>query len=135
MRRTDPTLLVRPTVLVAEPDDGLRGVLEGWLSQHDYRVVAVEDGQQIFDYLALAARSAGRVPFPRLVLCEVELAGCSGLATCLRLRARARQLPVVMITAANDVVSQRAALLAGACDLIRKPLHADEVLGTVALFS
>lgn len=95
----------------------------------------MEDGLEVFDYLDVAVRSGGRVPFPRPVLCEVDLAGCSGLATCRRLRARARPVPVVIITAANDIVSQRAALLAGACDLIRKPLHADEVLDTVALFS
>ncbi len=121
-----------PTVLVAESDDGLRGALAGVLSRDGYRVVAVEDGLELFDYLALAERSAGRLPLPRLVISDAELAGCSGVEACRRLRAAPPRLPVVLLT--GDRAAARDALLAGACDIVRKPVDVEELRGVVALF-
>jgi CheY-like chemotaxis protein len=129
----DPTKLVHlPTVLIAEPDDGLRGGLAGVLSHDGYRVVTVQDGLELFDYLSLAARSAGRLALPRLVVSDVELAGCSGLDACRRLRRLPARLPVVLL--ASDRMAARAALLAGACDVVKKPVDLNELRGVVALF-
>lgn len=134
-RHFDPKFLFAPTVLVAEADDALRGVLCSCLTAEGYRVVAVEDGLELFDYLNLAEASRGRVPLPRLVLSDVELDGCTGLAACRRLRATSGRLPVVLIAAAGDLKAQRDAMLAGASDVLRKPVDVDELRGLVALLA
>lgn len=134
-RHFDPKFPFAPTVLVAEADDALRTVLCTSLAADGYRVVAVEDGLELFDYLTLAEASGGRVPLPKLVLSDVELAGCTGLAACRRLRATSRPLPVVLIAAAGDLEAQREAMLAGASDVLRKLVDVDELRGIVSLLA
>jgi len=124
-----------PTVLVAESDDELRARLEGWLTSEGYNVVAVEDGLELFDYLAISHGSSGSLPAPSLVVSDVDLAGCSGIAACKRLRAAPTKLRVVLMAPAADKAALREALLAGACDIIHKPVAAGEVLNVVGLYA
>ena len=131
VRHPDPKAQSLPTVLVAEADDGLRGVLAGCLANEGWHVVAVEDGLELFDYLQLASSSGGRIPLPQLVVSDVELAGCSGLAACRRLRAGRQRVPVVLI--AGDRWAEREALRAGAADVLHKPIDVAEVRSIVSL--
>lgn len=120
------------TILVAEEDELLRHALSIGLAADGYRVIAVEDGFELFDYLGLARAPHSRLPMPDVVVSDVELAGCDGLTACRRLRA---QLPVVLITARDDASSAREALGAGAADIVPKPVDVDEVRGAVAILA
>ncbi|WP_295447842.1 response regulator [uncultured Thiodictyon sp.] len=71
---------------------------------------------------ALTALETGELP--ALILLDVMMPGMDGYQLCRWLKAepRTREIPVIFITAANDIESETSALLAGAADFIHKPV-------------
>ena len=63
-----------------------------------------------------------------LVITDVKMPGLSGLDLLRELRARAPELPVVVITAYGDVELAVTAMKAGAHDFIGKPFHREHLL-------
>ena len=72
---------------------------------------------------ALARLQAGDLP--ALILLDVMMPGMDGYQLCrwLKSEAATREIPVIFITAANDLESETNALLAGAADFIQKPVN------------
>lgn len=64
---------------------------------------------------------------PDLILLDVMMPDMDGYEVCRRLRANpaTRQIPVVFLTALDDVASERKGLELGAVDYLTKPLNAD----------
>jgi DNA-binding response OmpR family regulator/DNA-binding CsgD family transcriptional regulator len=70
---------------------------------------------------------------PDLMLLDVMLPGLSGFETCRRIKAdpRWRELPVLFVTALNDVAEKVRGFEAGGVDYLTKPFHPQEVLARV----
>src|SRR5262249_20046811 len=70
---------------------------------------------------------------PELVLLDVNMPDLNGYAVCERLRAapETRELPVVFLSALDDVRDKVSAFRAGGVDYVTKPFQAEEVLGRV----
>src|SRR4051812_3814174 len=70
---------------------------------------------------------------PDLVLLDVMLPGIDGFETCRRIKAepRWRELPVLFVTALNDVSEKMRGFEAGGVDYLTKPFHPQEVLARV----
>lgn len=66
-----------------------------------------------------------------LLLLDVMLPGLDGFATCRRMRARGATMPVLMLTARDDVDDRVRGLDAGADDYLCKPFSLDELLARV----
>ena len=66
--------------------------------------------------LLLVARAS-----PDVVLLDIKMAGVDGMTTLRRLRARHPTLPVIMLTANDDVELARDTLKVGAFDYVAKP--------------
>jgi diguanylate cyclase (GGDEF)-like protein/PAS domain S-box-containing protein len=106
-------------ILVADDAPLTRGLLMQVLTKSGYRVKAVENGQQAFDYFKRHC--------PDLILMDADMPVLNGVAACARLRQlpEAKRLPIVIITAFVEREWIDRAYAAGATDYITKPLNWD----------
>lgn len=82
-------------VLLAEDDDDMRQVIAARLTRDGMRVVQVEDGFELRDYLAMC-RPGGDVPEPDVVVTDVSMPGESGPEALLH--SQFHHSPVVIIS-------------------------------------
>jgi two-component system, OmpR family, phosphate regulon response regulator OmpR len=108
-----------PRILVLDDDAELRALLERYLSGNGFTVRAVADAEQLYRLLS-------RERFDALVL-DVSMPGEDGLAVCARLRALGEWLPIVMLTARDDLISKVVGLEMGADDYMSKPFEPREL--------
>ena len=109
-------------VLVVEDDPGVRESLRRSLTFNGFTVVSAADGAS---GLAAATSTTER---PDVVVLDVMLPRMDGLEVCRRLRAGGDDLPVLMLTARDDVADRVAGLDAGADDYLPKPFALEELL-------
>jgi EAL domain-containing protein (putative c-di-GMP-specific phosphodiesterase class I)/DNA-binding response OmpR family regulator len=112
-------------VLVVDDDDTVRMVLSTALATAGLQVEEASSGIEALD---LAARRPYSV-----VLLDNSMPGMSGLQVLARLRAdeSTRTLPVVIVTAQDDVSARVEGLQQGADDYVTKPFHPDELVARV----
>ncbi|MBF0310478.1 MAG: diguanylate cyclase [Magnetococcales bacterium] len=93
--------------------DALVGLL-----RHDYKIMVAKSGEQ-----ALQALQPGALP--DLVLLDIVMPEMDGYEVCRRLKGNrlTRNIPVIFLTARNDVESETLGLQLGAVDYIAKPFH------------
>lgn len=65
---------------------------------------------------------------PDLLLLDVMMPGLNGFDVCRQLREEGRRIPVIFLTAKNDIVDKSTGFKAGADDYVTKPFIADELL-------
>jgi two-component system response regulator MprA len=113
-------------ILVIEDEARIAQFVERGLIYEGYRVNVARDGQV---GLAIARDNP-----PDLVILDWMLPGLDGLEVCKRLRA-ASDVPILMLTAKDDVTDRVTALDTGADDYLVKPFSVDELMARVrALF-
>lgn len=110
-------------ILLVEDDPRLAGMIESELTLEGYEVTAIQNG---IDGLAIARDNQ-----PDLMILDWMLPGISGLDICLRLRKTGVQIPIVMLTAKDEVPDRVAGLNAGADDYITKPFSMEELLARI----
>jgi len=71
---------------------------------------------------------------PDLILLDIRMPGMDGYEVCRQLKSdpRTREIPVIFISALNDIEDKLAAFNAGGADYICKPFQTEEVLARVA---
>ncbi|MGA4837824.1 response regulator transcription factor [Streptomyces sp. G45] len=111
------------TVLVVEDDPGVRSTLEHLLRFEGYRVLTAPDG--------LRGLSLIEEEDPDLAVVDVVMPGLDGLALCRTLRRRGAALPVLVLTARDQVGDRVAGLDAGADDYLAKPFATEELLARI----
>src|SRR5690348_1417836 len=110
-----------PSVLLVEDDAFQRKAAETYLTNHDLRVIAVENGAQM-------RRQVSRA-MPDLVLLDVQLPGQDdGFALARWLRESSTRVGIIMLTAAGDSVDKVLGLESGADDYVAKPYEPRELL-------
>jgi DNA-binding response OmpR family regulator len=107
-------------VLLVEDDGMIAQGLQTALRQASFAVDWMSDGKS-----ASAALQAN--PFD-LVLLDLGLPQCDGIAVLRQMRQRGNATPVIVLTARDDIQSRIAGLDAGADDYIVKPFDLDEVM-------
>jgi DNA-binding response OmpR family regulator len=72
---------------------------------------------------------------PDLILMDVQMPGMDGFAACRLLKAQARTqaIPVIFLTAANDLESRLRGLTLGGVDYISKPFNEHEVMARIRI--
>jgi two-component system, OmpR family, response regulator MprA len=106
-------------VLVVDDDPQLREALTRALELDDYQVTTASNGAQ-----ALEAISARR---PDVVVLDVMMPYVGGLDVCRTLRERKDRLPILVLTARDEVGDRVAGLDAGADDYLTKPFALEEL--------
>lgn len=110
-------------ILIVEDDRKIAGFLVRAFTEEGYQVDVCRGGQEVTERLNL-------VPYD-LVLLDWMLPDEDGLSVCKSLRAAGKQLPILMLTARDDVGEKVLALNAGADDYVTKPFHLAELLARV----
>lgn len=110
-------------ILVVEDEVKLARFVELELSYEGYQVSVTHDG--------LAGLTAARESHPDLVILDWMLPGLSGLEICRRLRATGDKVPIILLTAKDEISDRVVGLDAGADDYVVKPFSIEELLARV----
>jgi signal transduction histidine kinase len=108
----------RPTLLVVDDMPQNVEVIAEYLSEA-YDSQCAFSGEE-----ALALLAQEDLPLPDLIMLDVMMPGMDGYAVCrsLKKNARTRSIPVIFVTAKQDIESEVAALAVGGVDFIHKPI-------------
>jgi CheY-like chemotaxis protein len=113
---------VGPSILVADNDIIVRGVIRAILTRTRHEVLTAADGN-------LALSIVQQKPL-RLCLLDVEMPGLNGFEVCERIRELpdCRHTPIVMLTFHQDSRTREAAYRVGATAFMTKPFRPDQLL-------
>jgi two-component system, OmpR family, alkaline phosphatase synthesis response regulator PhoP len=104
-------------ILIA--DDNLQNceLFDAYLADEPYEIAMAHDGQEALDRVADFK--------PDLILLDIMMPKVSGYEVCKRLRAEqpTRVIPILMVTALNELGDIERAVQAGADDFLTKPVH------------
>ena len=112
-------------VLIVEDDRRISSFLVKGLKAEGYSTSASYDGDDACQMVELAGADFD------LVLLDLGLPGTSGRAVLEVLRARRPALPVIILTARDDLESKVWGLDAGAADYVTKPFAFEELLARI----
>lgn len=107
------------SLLVVEDDENISTAISEYFSRAGYSVKTVEDG--------LAGVKTALEERPDAVVLDLMLPKMDGLAVCKELREKISYLPILMLTAKDDVVDKVLGLEMGADDYITKPFSLREL--------
>ncbi len=110
-------------ILLAEDDQELRASIARGLHEASYTVDQAGTGPQ-------ALSSAANQTYD-LVILDVLLPGKTGIMVCRTIRERGNNVPILMLTALDEVEQRIAGLDAGADDYMTKPFDFGELLARV----
>jgi DNA-binding response OmpR family regulator len=110
-------------ILIAEDEPRLASFLEKGLQANGYTTFTVADGQ-------VASMVARDDEFDLLIL-DLGLPGMDGFHVLQELRARGQRMPVIILTARDEVDDKVSALDTGADDYMTKPFRFEELLARV----
>ena len=116
---TAPAPASRTSLLIIEDDDNISTAIEEYFSRAGYVVNAAPDGIAGIDAVVKSR--------PDVVVLDLMLPKMDGLAVCKELRQKNPQMPILMLTAKDDVVDKVLGLEMGADDYITKPFSLREL--------
>lgn len=119
----------KPTILMAEDEEGTVILLKFLLARGGYTVVHAADGQQ-------AQAMIDQMPPPALVLLDIMLPYLNGLQLLAHIRQKAewQHVPIIMLTADSNERDIQQALAAGANDYMVKPFNPRELTARLQRF-
>ena len=110
-------------ILVIEDEAKLAQFIELELKYEGYQVTVATDG--------LEGLATARECHPDLILLDWMLPRISGLEICRRLRLTGDKVPIILLTAKDEVSDRVAGLDSGADDYIVKPFSIEELLARI----
>lgn len=108
------------TILVVDDDASIREVVSICMRREGFEVIQAKNGMEALD---LYART--RVD---LVILDVMMEGYSGFEVCSAIRDRDISLPIIMLSAKNDLVDKGLGFKLGADDYVTKPFEPAELV-------
>jgi DNA-binding NtrC family response regulator len=121
--RPAPHSSKNPRILIVDDDAGQRSLLDSFLKGQGFETETVSSGEQ-------ALQALEKAHF-QMVISDVRMPGMSGLETLRRVRQKAAELPVLLVTAYADIRDAVVAMRDGAVDYLTKPIDLDEFLAAV----
>ena len=114
-----------PRILIVDDTAMNVDLLQYVLNAEGFRTLRAEDGA--------VARRLSLSEAPDLILLDVVMPGESGFETCAALKSdpRTADIPIIFLSALDDVKSKVRGLKAGGVDFVSKPVHGEEVLARV----
>lgn len=110
-------------LLLAEDELDLSNALVAVLKNNNYSVDAVYDGQEALDYI-----EAGNYDG---VILDIMMPKIDGITVLKTIRKHGNSIPVLMLTAKNEIDDRVLGLDSGADDYLTKPFHMKELLARI----
>ena len=110
-------------ILLVEDEVKLAKFIELELTYEGYRLTVAHDG--------MAGLQTARESQPDLVILDWMLPNLSGIEVCRRLRTTGDKVPIILLTAKDEVRDRVVGLDAGADDYMVKPFSIEELLARV----
>jgi CheY-like chemotaxis protein len=120
----------RPRVLVVEDDAHMRRLLVATLETDGCDVVEAEDGVDLLGWMGQSMWSPADDTLDAIVS-DVNLPDMTALEVLAALRARDSTIPVILVTASEDVNVHREASELGATAILKKPLDLEDLSALV----
>jgi DNA-binding response OmpR family regulator len=115
--------MASPHILLVEDEVKLARFIELELSSEGYQISVAHDG--------MSALTLARESMPDIILLDWMLPGMTGVEVCRRLRSTGNKVPVIFLTARDDIGDRVMGLDAGADDYVVKPFSIEELLARV----
>lgn len=115
--------MITAHILLIEDEIKLARFIELELNSEGYRITVAHDG--------MAGLTLARESSPDLVILDWMLPGLTGVEVCRRLRTTGNKVPVIILTARDEIQDRVAGLNAGADDYVVKPFSIEELLARV----
>lgn len=114
-----------PTVLLVDDSRDLVDVLSRFLLRRGMRVLTAYSGQECLEQVCQQAID--------VIVLDVMMPGMSGLEVCAALRQRPaiRSIPVILLTARDDMKTRLAGVDLGISEYLVKPVQSHELLARV----
>ena len=109
-------------ILIVEDEQKIARFLELELKYEGYDVDIANNGREGFE--------KGKSPDVDLIILDVMLPGLSGIEVCRRLRQQS-DVPIIMLTAKDDISDKVTGLDIGADDYMTKPFAVEELLARI----
>ena len=106
-------------VLVVDDEEHIVELARLYLAREGYQVEGVSDGSLAMGRFAQLK--------PDLVVLDIMLPGVDGLTLCREIR-KTSQVPIIMLTARDEVTDKVVGLELGADDYLTKPFHPQELV-------
>ena len=113
-------------ILVVDDERAVRESLRRALELEGYEIELAADGQEALQLLETNGDAQ-----PDAVILDVLMPGVDGLDLCRRLRRSGNRVPVLMLTARDEIENRVAGLDAGADDYVTKPFALEELVARV----
>lgn len=110
-------------VLVVEDERAIASAVRRGLIFEGYTVTVAETGPQALDI--------ARDHMPDLIVLDIMIPGVDGIEVCRRIRSAGEDVPILMLTARDDIADRVAGLDAGADDYLVKPFAFEELVARV----
>jgi DNA-binding response OmpR family regulator len=107
----------RGRILIVDDDPNTLEILRRWLARESYETISADNGRACLDVLA-----KGLVD---VIVLDVMMPGMDGLQVCEKLRENAnwRSIPVVLLTAKDDIETRSRGMLLGVSEYLTKPVN------------
>jgi two-component system, OmpR family, response regulator MprA len=112
-------------ILVVDDERAVRESLRRALELEGYEIELAGDGSEALASLGDEEQQADAV------ILDVLMPGVDGIEVCRRVRATGNRVPILMLTARDEVENRVAGLDAGADDYVTKPFALDELLARI----
>ncbi len=110
-------------ILIVEDEKKIAAFLKRGFKEEGYVVEVAEDG--------LKAQSLAEANEYDLIILDLMIPGQDGLAVCRNLREKGNAVPIIMLTAKDQLKNKVEGLDAGADDYVTKPFAFEELLARV----
>jgi DNA-binding response OmpR family regulator len=112
-------------ILIAEDESRIASFIEKGLRKNGFTTAVAEDGNQ-----AVSMAETGDFD---LLLLDIGLPGKDGWAVLKSLRSQGRHLPVIIVSARDEVKDKVIGRVAGANDYVTKPFQFRDLLARVCI--
>jgi two-component system, sensor histidine kinase and response regulator len=113
---------IQSVILAVDDNPRNLQLISSLLSSNNYKVVVANSGENALKYMALKE--------PDLLLLDIMMPGLSGYEVCeqIKMNPKWKDLPIIFLTAKNDLSDIVTGFKLGAVDYITKPFKGEELL-------
>lgn len=115
----------RPTVLVVDDDPQVVDTLTRFLARHGMATRAAYNGRECLEQV--------RQETVDIIVLDVVMPGMSGLEVCAALKdlSATRSIPIILLTARDDLETRLQAVRLGVSELVLKPVRGKDLLALI----